>query len=135
MQSTFVSARTNFLKRPPLQNTTIAQSKPYCWKLSNTTATAFWDEGFRIFHCFQPLPSDPLIKWSDLCVRCLYQGRFRRYDVCLRLLCATSVRQKLDPRQSYNTLWMSYVKIVRLWMVKSMRKTLRTNMDSHVIVT
>ena len=92
MQSTFVSARITLLKRPPIQNTTISQSEPSCWNPLNTTATACWNEGFRIFHCFQPLPSDPLITWSDLCVRCLYQGRFRRYDVWLRLLCATSMR-------------------------------------------
>ena len=104
----------------------------------------FWDEGFRRFHCFQPLPSDPLIKWSDLCVFAVcikadLDGTMFAYDYCARLACVMSLRQfvscKLDPRQSYDTLWMSYVKIVRVWMVESMRRTFRTNMDLHIMVT
>ena len=68
-------------------------------------------------------------------------GTMFAYDYRARLACVMTSGQivscKLDPRKSYDTLWMSYVKIVRVWVVEStcMRRTFITNMDLHIIVT
>ena len=57
------------------------------------------------------------------------KGRFRQYnnifafDYRVRLARIMTSQQivlcKLDPRHSYDTLWMSQVKIVHVWMVES----------------